>query len=391
MHVVGGFMLLFNSWGVLNTFGVFQTYYESGTLFVRSTSDISWIGSIQMLMVLLMGVAVGPIYDYGYLRPLLWTGSFGIVFGHMMLSLCDEYWQVVLAQGFVVGMGAGCLFVPCVSILPTYFSTRVGLALGLAYSGSSIGGIIYPIVLYRLLENLTFAWSIRVIGFIALGTLCIPLAVMRVRVAPPKPRGFIDWTAFTDIPYMILVLAVVLGMIGATVLVIFISFYSVDRGILDNRMAFYLVPILNAGSVFGRVLPNAVSDIIGPFNIVTPCALITGIVLFCLMTAKNEASIIILALLGGFFSGVFIAMPPACFIPLIQDKSKIGTRIGMGYGIISFSLLIGGPGAGAILGTKRPLNWDDIWVLAGTATCISGLMFAGLRFYRSGPKIMVKT
>jgi MFS family permease len=119
LHVVGGFMLLFNSWGVLNAFGVFQTYYESGALFDRSSSDISWIGCIQMFMVLLMGVATGPIYDRGYLRPLLLVGSFGVVFGHMMLSLCKEYWQVVLAQGFVIGMGAGCLFVPCVSLLPT--------------------------------------------------------------------------------------------------------------------------------------------------------------------------------------------------------------------------------------------------------------------------------
>lgn len=58
-----------------------------------------------------------------------------------MLSLCTEFWQCLLAQGFVIGIGGGCLFVPSVAILPTYFSTRIGLAIGLAASGSSMGGM----------------------------------------------------------------------------------------------------------------------------------------------------------------------------------------------------------------------------------------------------------
>jgi hypothetical protein len=33
--------------GILNTFGVFQTYYESGDLFTETSSNISWIGSVQ--------------------------------------------------------------------------------------------------------------------------------------------------------------------------------------------------------------------------------------------------------------------------------------------------------------------------------------------------------
>src|SRR3954466_16371502 len=111
----------------MNAFGVFQTYYESSALFQESSSNISWIGAIQFYMLLTVGFVSGPVYDRGYLRTLLITGSFGIVFGHMMLSLCKQYWQVLLAQGFCVGIGAGCLFVPSVAILPTYFSKRLGL------------------------------------------------------------------------------------------------------------------------------------------------------------------------------------------------------------------------------------------------------------------------
>lgn len=83
-------------------------------------------------------------------------------------------------------------------------------------------------------------------------------------------------------------------------------------------------------------------------------------------------------------------MPPACFIALIKDKSTIGTRMGMGYGMISFSLLIGGPGAGAALGVAKLLNWTGIWSLGGATITASGIVFAGLRVYRARWKLYVK-
>ena len=123
LQVAGGFMIFFNTWGLINTFAVFQTYYESGALFTESSSNISWIGSIQCFLLQLTGIVAGPIYDRGYLRLLLLTGSFMVVLGYMMLSLCHEYWQALLAQAICFGIGSGLLFTPTVSLLPTWFSS----------------------------------------------------------------------------------------------------------------------------------------------------------------------------------------------------------------------------------------------------------------------------
>jgi hypothetical protein len=41
LQVVAGFALFFNTFGILNTFGVFQTYYESRVLIHASSSNIS--------------------------------------------------------------------------------------------------------------------------------------------------------------------------------------------------------------------------------------------------------------------------------------------------------------------------------------------------------------
>ena len=268
LQVLGSFMLFFNTWGFLNTFGVFQTYYESGALFSESSSNIAWIGGIQAYMLLTVSFFSGPIYDRGYLRTLVSVGSLAIVFGLMMLSISKTYWEVLLCQGFVVGIGAGCLFVPCIAVLPTYFSSKLGLAVGIAVSGASLGGVVYPIVLYRLLGRIGFGWSVRVLGFIALVTLLVPVAVMKMRLKPPRARRLIDWSALTDWTWILFTAGTFVGFTGLAIMLFFVSFYGANTGIADENLAFYIVPTLNAASIFGRVLPNALADKTGPFNII---------------------------------------------------------------------------------------------------------------------------
>lgn len=230
LQVFGTFGVFFNTWGLLNTFGVFQTYYETGELFVEPSSNISWVGSVQAFLVLVGGLVSGPLYDRGFLRFLVVAGAFLVVLGHMMLSLATQYWQVVLAQGFCIGLGAGLMFTPSVTVLQSYFSTRIGLASGIAAAGSSLGGIIYPIVLYRLVDEIGFAWSVRVIGFICLATLIPPVLFLRQRVKPPRARAMFDTTAFTDGGWLLFTLGCLLGFVGLYVMFFYLSYYGLATG-----------------------------------------------------------------------------------------------------------------------------------------------------------------
>lgn len=105
----------------------------------NSPSDIAWIGTVQGFILLLVGIITGPIYDLGYFRALIMSGTFLLVFGMMMLSIADQYYQIFLAQAIVAGLGAGCLFVPSVGIVTQYFTTKRALATGIAAAGGSIG------------------------------------------------------------------------------------------------------------------------------------------------------------------------------------------------------------------------------------------------------------
>lgn len=88
---------------------------------------------------MIIGVATGPVYDAGYFRTLVFIGTFLTVFGMMMTSISKSYWEVMLAQALCVGLGSGCLFIPSVAIVSTYFTTKKSFATGIAASGSSLG------------------------------------------------------------------------------------------------------------------------------------------------------------------------------------------------------------------------------------------------------------
>lgn len=112
-----------------------------------------------------------------------------------------------------------------------------------------------------------------------------------------------------------------------------------------------------------------------------------GIVLFCALAVKNAGGLIVVVLLFGFFSGIFIALPPVLFVALTKDKSKVGTRIGMGFAFIGLGVLAGGPGGGAVLGEN---NWTGTWIYAGVMPIAAGCIFGAIRFLKSGGKLMMK-
>ncbi|KAL4734225.1 major facilitator superfamily domain-containing protein [Aspergillus similis] len=391
LQVVGSWFIVFNTMGIITTFGDYQAYYERGLIFEETSSNISWIGSIQSLIVFAFGAVVGPIYDRGFLKLLILVGTFGLVFGHMMLSICKEYWQVVLAQGFVVGLGGGCLFVPSLAVIQPYFSSRLGLALGLAATGSSLGGILYPIIFINLIDQVGFGWTTRILGFIILGTMMVPIAVSRMRVKPPAVRKMMDWTAFTDGPFLTCILGCFLGYAGSQVAFFYVPYFGEANGWVSGSLALYLLPILNGASSIGRVLPNWLADRLGALNVIIPGSLLVGVVLLSNLAVDSAAGIICTAIFFGFLSGLFVATPPLLFILFTQDKSKIGTRMGLAYGMLGLAVLPGGPGAGAVLQhDSSRLDWTAAWTYGGVLPLAACIVFCLLRVRRGGFSLAAK-
>ena len=138
-------LLIRRARGLANSYGVFQTYYANFLIPDTPLSDIAWIGSIQIFLMMLIGVCAGWLLDAGYLQFILIGGTFMTTLGMFMLSLCTKYWEILLAQAFCVGIGSGLLGLTSVAVIPLYFRKKRMIATGIAATGSSTGTHLFPL------------------------------------------------------------------------------------------------------------------------------------------------------------------------------------------------------------------------------------------------------
>ncbi|CAK7220406.1 hypothetical protein SBRCBS47491_004178 [Sporothrix bragantina] len=372
LQVLGAWVVMVETFGLVNTFGVYETYYVTDLLVDKhggSSNDIAWIGSLQVALLLIGGVVAGPLYDAGYVRQLIAVGLLLIVFGLFMTSLCTAYWQLILAQGVTVGLGMGLSFTPSNAVLAQYFSKKRALAIGISSSGSPLAGIVFPILFSRVQPHLGAAWATRIIAFVLLGLAVVPVVFMQPRVAVTankSRRALIDTSAFSELPFMAMVIGSFFVFMCVFVPFFYIQLFGERRGIGDAAFSpFYLVTMLNVGSVFGRLLPNALALRYGSFNLLLLCSVVSAVLLFGWMGIVSEsaaatalngdgsqylAGTVIFALLYGLFSGGIVSLIASVIMGLTKDLSRVGTRMGMAFFVTGIACLIGPPIAGSILG-----------------------------------------
>jgi MFS family permease len=339
-------LVIFNTWGYINSFGVFQTYYVQ-TLLRRSPSDVSWIGSLQVFLLFFIGTVSGRATDAGYFRHTFVVGSVFLLVGMFTTSICKEYWHFVLAQGLCVGVGSGLLFCPTLALIPTYFSKRRALAVGIAASGTTTGGMIIPGLFSALLPRIGFAWTVRVLGFITLAFQVVSFALARTRIPPRKTGALVDWAAFREMPYVLFTISVFLSFWSIYPAYYYVGEYATSVIRVSQSTSFHLLIVMNGVGSVGRLLPPYLSDrYTGPVNMMIPLVVASGITLYCWAAVRDEAGVWVFSVFYGLFSsGLF----PTALSRLTDDLSKMGTRMGMVYSIISFATLTGTPIAGALI------------------------------------------
>lgn len=199
-QVAMGWLVIFTTWGYVNSFGAFQTYYTA--TMTEPASAISWIGSVQVFLTLIIGAFSGRLLDAGLFLPTFIVGALLQVLGMFLMSISKNYWSLMLTQGVLTGVGGGIFFTPSLALVATYFEKRRGIAVGLTTTGNSAGGMIYPVVVRQLIPQLGFAWTARVLAFINLGCLALVFAFMRPRLPPRKSGAIIDLSAFKEVTYV---------------------------------------------------------------------------------------------------------------------------------------------------------------------------------------------
>lgn len=363
--------------GFVNTWGVFQAYYQETVLSDVSPSVISWIGSIQYALVFLPGLLTGRLFDLGHYRVPQLISAASLVVGTFLAAECHEYWQFLLCQGVVIGLASGFLFGPTIAVVSHWFRARRGLAFGILASGSSIGGTVIPIAVRKLIPIVGFKWAMRITGFILLFVLTIAVLTLRRRLPPKKVAGgLLNPKAFLHIPYTLYVFASVVSFLGLYTVLTYLEVYGTEIG-LSPDFAFYLIPIANAASLVGRVGSGIMTDRIGPLNTLIPSTLLAGVCTYAWPFARTEGSLIGVACIYGIACGVFVGMLPAP-VARMGGMDDVGRRTGMLMTIVSFGAVAGPPISGAI--RDHTGSFVEVGYYAGSMIVLCVLIMIGVKY-----------
>ncbi|KAH7098677.1 MFS general substrate transporter [Auriculariales sp. MPI-PUGE-AT-0066] len=381
--VLGSSFVCFCTFGLINSFGIWEAFYVRNYLSNRSPADVAWIGSAQVFLVFFLGPLVGKIFDSGYFHHLIIAGSILEVIGLVSLSFAKTYLHILLSQGLCVGLGMSFLYLPAVSVIQHHFHRRRALATGLSAIGTSVGGVAFSLGLNYALEDkyVGFAMSCRIAAGVVAVALLVANLTMRAGISTYKVKSYSTGQPLSfakDIDYIL----VVLGCTTCMLSLLFTSFYiqlDAEMHGVPTQLTFYLVPIFNAASIPGRVLPTAIADHVGIINTLIVSVMSSSVIILAMLSISfgSTTACIMISIFAGFCSGSITSLFTAVIPSVSRGPHEYGLRMGFIFFATGPAGLLSGPVAGWLLGPK--FLWTRPIVFFATVAAMSGTLFLAAR------------
>ncbi|KAK0702760.1 major facilitator superfamily domain-containing protein [Lasiosphaeris hirsuta] len=392
--------------GFANSFGVFQAHYQASLLASYPPSSIAWIGTTQGFLVNVVGLVSGRLYDAGYTKSLVYVGSTLNVVGLVATSFSVTYVELFFSLGVCVGLGSGIFYVPSLAIVATYFDNRKRpLATGVAATGAGVGGVVYPILFRELVNRAGLSWALRSFACFNAGLLIVSCLLVRplkietevtnanpVENNPHSPitetaitiypkdqhmrrckkktggkrkQALFDKTAFRDRPFILFSMSLLLLWLGVDVPFFFLPSFAQDKLNLSNDWGDYLLAIMNASAIIGRLILGLAAVYVGGAFAIWQFAIgASCILLACWAAVQNLPGIIVFVILYGGLTGGVISLVSAALLVISPNLTLVGTRLGMSGVLAGFGFLIGPPVAGAMKSTSAGYIGQSIFAAA---------------------------
>lgn len=373
-----GHLVIFTTWGFINSFGLFQSYYVNN-MQLGSPSAVAWIGTIQVWILFNVGTLSGRATDAGYFKLTFILGAIIACLGMFMLSLCTQYWQVFLAQGVCVGLGFGMVFVPSLALVSTYFLKKRSIALGIAVTGSATGGLIYPVIAQQLFPTIGFGWGVRVMAFVMLACYSVCAAFLKPRLPPRKTGPLVEWSAFKEPAYTLYLLCGFFFFWSVYIGFFYITSFS--RSVLgaSQETSINLLLVLNGVGVVARMSINTLAAYTGPINMLLPFVFATGVMCFGWIGVHNLTGLWAFTAIYGVCGAALQGLWPVVLTSLTADPKKVGVRTGMGFAFVGFAVLTGSPIGGALIETMDG-DYLGCQIFSGVSLFISAALLTATRW-----------
>jgi len=138
---------------------------QPGTPFTgASPAVIDLIGTLSAaFMTIFAPLATAWTKRFGP-RNVIFLGATLLFVASMLASYSVHVWQFLLTQGFLMGFATSFSYLPAVTVAPTWYTSRRGLAMGIILSGTGVGGLVWAPVIHILNDKFGFRNALRVSG-----------------------------------------------------------------------------------------------------------------------------------------------------------------------------------------------------------------------------------
>jgi MFS family permease len=181
--VLVAFIIMLLSWGLYVVFGVFFDPLLQEFGWTRTM--ISGAYSLSSILSGLIGIVMGGLTDRFGPRAVVTFCGFCLGLGYLLMSQVHALWQFYLYYGVVIGTGMSGVWIPLVSPIARWFSDRRSLMTGIVISGLTVGQLIAPPLISRLIAAYDWRMSYAILG----GAVLVVIVVLAqfLRRDPGQP------------------------------------------------------------------------------------------------------------------------------------------------------------------------------------------------------------
>ncbi|KZP31560.1 MFS general substrate transporter [Athelia psychrophila] len=332
-------------WGFPTAFGVFLAEYLKNPEYLAqpgATSLLPLIGSLSTGIIYCSGLFIYPFTSRHpeWRRTLMLVGGFICWASLFGASYATKVTQLLALQGVLYAIGGSLLYAPCISYISEWFVKKRGLANGVLFAGTAVGGLILPLIIPRIIAVHGAAITLRYLS-IAIGILLLPcypflkgrLPVARVRgpaARRPSDRAWLTSTSF----WLLIAVNTVQGF-GYFVPILWLPTFASNLDISDSNSSLTLA-VLNGASVIGRLAMGYVSDTVDPWLLGLTTLGSSALATFVLwgFLSNSFAGLLAFGLVYGIIAGGWTSLWTAFLRPIVKDDISLATSL-FGYLLLS--------------------------------------------------------
>ncbi|WWC92205.1 uncharacterized protein L201_007159 [Kwoniella dendrophila CBS 6074] len=260
-------------WGLPFSIGVLHIYWTTVLFKDQGGESIITLAATLQTGLLYMSVAVsGPIFTaYPRVTKHLQYGGLALASISMIGSaFVTKPWHLIVTLGFFYPMCSATYF-PCATLLFEWFHARRGFASGVMYSGTGIGGFVFPFLMQGLLGKFGYRITMIVLGLGYAITGSIALLAVKRRIPlisrydqnsnnlTRRRRPRVDWSFTKRSAFYLGAVIIGLTSMGSFIPSLWLPSFVDEMG-LRKPDGTALIAILNASSVPGNALMGWLSD-----------------------------------------------------------------------------------------------------------------------------------